>query len=327
MSARVIGVDLGGTQIRAVVADLNGKIFNRKATLTLAEEGPDAVIERVQEQILLAADGKPFDAIGIGAPGPTDPFAGLVLMGPNLPGWDHVPLRDVLADHFQVPVFLGNDANLAGLAEHHYGAGRGVAHMIYITVSTGIGGGVIVNNRMLLGHRGLAGEIGHITLDIQVEHQAPGVVGTLEGMASGPNIARRAQRALVSGVPSSVLTRVGDDILAVTPKLLKEEADKGDSFAFEQFRIAGRYLGLGVTSLLHVFNPQRIVIGGSIWTYCHTYMADAMWEVIRQRTKSAAYWEELTIVTAELGDDVGLLGAVALAIDGLDGQVNIYGGS
>lgn len=326
MIKRIIGVDLGGTQIRAVAADLNGKIVNRKATLTLASEGPDAVIERIQEQILLAADGEPFDAIGIGAPGPTDPFAGLVLMGPNLPGWDHTPLRDLLADRFDVPVFLGNDANLAGLAEHHYGAGRGVAHMIYITVSTGIGGGVIVNNRLLLGHRGLAGEIGHITLDIQAEHQAPGVVGTLEGMASGPNIARRAQRALVSGVPSSVLERVGNDILAVTPKLLKEEADKGDAFSVEQFRIAGRYLGIGVTSLLHVFNPQRIVIGGSIWTHCHAYMTDAMWAVIRTRCTSHAYWEDLSIVTAELGDDVGLLGAVALAIDGLDGHVDIYGG-
>ncbi len=326
MTRRIIGVDLGGTQIRAVAADLDGAILNRKATLTLAREGPDTVIERIQEQVFLVADGEPFDAIGIGASGPTDPFAGLVLMGPNLPGWDHVPLRNALADRFQVPVFLGNDANLAGLAEHHYGAGRGVAHMIYITVSTGIGGGVIVNNRMLLGQRGLAGEIGHITLDIQAEHQAPGVVGTLEGMASGPNIARRAQRALVSGVPSSVLTRVGNDILAVTPKLLKEEADKGDRFAIEQFQIAGRYLGIGVTSLLHVFNPQRIVIGGGIWAHCHAHMDDAMWAVIRERSKSPAYWEDLSIVTAELGDDVGLLGAVALAIDGLDGRVDIYGG-
>jgi len=130
----------------------------------------------------------------------------------------------------------------------------------------------------------------------------------------------------VSGVPSSVLNRVGHDILAVTPKLLKEEADKGDPFAIEQFRIAGRYLGIGVTSLLHVFNPQRIVFGGSIWTHCQAYMTDAMWAVIRTRCTSHAYWEDLSIVTAELGDDVGLLGAVALAIDGLEGNVDIYGG-
>src|SRR5512143_3819670 len=184
MTMQLLGVDLGGTQIRAALADENGVMRTRVATLTLADEGPDAVIERICAQIDLAMEGQKVTAIGLGAPGPTDPYEGVVLVGPNLPGWHNIPLRQVLALRFGVPVFIGNDANLAGLAEYRYGAGRKSNHMIYITVSTGIGGGIISGKRLLVGRQGLAAEIGHITIDYTGEQEGRHDVGTLEGLAS-----------------------------------------------------------------------------------------------------------------------------------------------
>ena len=321
MTVRVIGVDLGGTQIRAALADVEGVMERRVATLTHAAEGPQAVIGRICEQIELAMGDAAIAAIGLGAPGPTDPYEGVVLVGPNLPGWHNIPLRQVLADRFGVPVFVGNDANLAGLAEYRYGAGRKISHMIYITVSTGIGGGVIVGKRLLLGRRGLAGEIGHITLDLTGESEGRHEAGTLEGLASGPNIARRARRELLNGAASVIAEWVHGDFEQVTPRMLQEAAVAGDDFALDQFALTGRYLGVGITNLLHIFNPQRIVIGGSVWLHCQEFLSASMWETIRRRAQSPDYWSDLEIVSAELGDDVGLLGAIALAEDEL-GRMN-----
>jgi glucokinase len=295
MNERVVGLDLGGTQIRTVVADASGKA--------------------------LARPGDGVAAIGVGAPGPTDPYRGTILMGPNLPGWHNVHLSELLATSFQTPVFVGNDANLAGLAEHRYGAGRGVAHMVYITVSTGIGTGVIVDNRMLLGRQGLAAEIGHMTIDVSVEGgSGSGIsIGTLEGLASGPNIAKRAQAALAAGAQSIVLDLADGVLAAVTPRLLNQAARAGDRFAREQFELTARYLGIGITNILHIFNPDRIVLGGGVWMHAQDLMVDTIWATIRSRAQSPEYWQDLSIVTAALGDDVGLLGAVALAYDGLSG--------
>jgi glucokinase len=322
MDQLVIGVDLGGTQIRSVLANVTGKALLRHSTLTLAHEGPSAVLERIEAAIAAVMPSEGVEgvaALGMGVPGPTDPYQGEILMGPNLPGWRKVNLRDLLGCRFGMPVFVGNDANLAGLAEHRYGAGQGVGHMVYITVSTGIGTGVIVDNRMLLGRQGLAAELGHMTIDISSENDGSAIVGTLEGLASGPNIARRAQKALAAGVQSKVLTLVDGDLDAVTPRILNQAAQAGDAFALEQFAIAGRYLGIGITNILHIFNPDRIVIGGSVWMHAQELMTKVIWETIRLRAESPEYWQQLGIVTAALGDDVGLLGAVALAYDGLAG--------
>ncbi|NJN81014.1 MAG: ROK family protein [Caldilineaceae bacterium] len=317
MSELIVGVDLGGTQVRAVVAHADGEIVARHATRTNAQEGPQAVLARIAREIGHVLQGRSVAAIGVGAPGPTDPSTGLVLVAHNLPGWRNVNLCDELGEHFDAPVFVGNDANLAALAEHRYGAGRGCGHMIYLTVSTGIGAGVIVENRMLLGVRGLAAELGHTTIDAQAEQHGDNVVGTLEGLTSGPNIARRAQEALALGAKSLALEAAGGQISAVSPELLNRAAHAGDTFAREQFRESGRYLGIGITNMLHTFNPERIVIGGSVWLHARNLMIDSVWETIRARAESPEYWQELQILDAALGEDVGLLGAVAVAADGL----------
>lgn len=314
MSDYVVGVDLGGTQIRAALADLDGKIVARDQRLTLADEGPEAVIARVVESVHSAAGENSFRDLGIGAPGPTDPNRGVLLTAANLPGWHHVNLRDALYQNFGVPVYLGNDANLAGLAEHRFGAGRGATDMIYITVSTGIGSGIIVGGKLLVGAQGLAAEIGHTTINLDAEAHDSGIVGTLEGLASGPDIAERAQRTLRGGAQSRVLEQVEGNVEAVSGKELGRAAAGGDEFALEQFRIAGRYIGVGITNLLHIFNPQRIVIGGSVWMHTRQFMEETVWATIKERSQSEEYWKWLKIVPAMLGGDVGLLGAVALAL-------------
>lgn len=320
MSELVVGLDLGGTQIRAVLADRQGTVLDRFTQLTLAHEGPEATLGRIKESIAAVTPGRPPTAIGVGAPGPTDPYAGVVLMGPNLPGWRNVNLRQILKDEFGVPVFVGNDANVAGLAEHRYGAGQGVRHMVYLTVSTGIGSGVIIDDRMLLGHQGLGAEVGHMTIDAHAEQAGDNTVGTLEGLASGPNFARRAQVALCKGAKSLAVELAGGDITAVTPRILNQAARAGDAFALGVYHEVGRYLGVGICNILHIFNPERIVIGGSVWLHARDLLAEPMWEAIRSRAQSPEYWQNLSIVTAALGDDVGLLGAVALAFDGLLGK-------
>jgi glucokinase len=320
MTDLVVGLDLGGTQIRTVLADHSGHFYRKVSRLTEAADGPAAVLGRIRAAIADVADSATVQAIGVGAPGPTDPYHGVLLMGPNLPGWRNVNLRQELGSVFQVPVHVGNDANLAGLAEHRYGAGRGVRHMVYITESTGIGTGVIIDGRMLLGRQGLAAELGHMTIDAQAEQLGDNVVGTLEGLASGPNIARRAQAQLRAGAKSAVLDLVEGDVGEVSPRLLNAAARAGDKFALEQYRQAGRYMGVGITNILHIFNPERIVIGGSVWLHAHDLMLETVWQTIRARAESPEYWQDLEIVTAALGDDVGLLGAVALAFDGLQGN-------
>lgn len=323
MSNYVIGVDLGGTQIRSVLANRAGKILARDSRLTLADEGPDAVIARVIESIETVRGStalgphkeESISAIGIGAPGPTDPHRGIVLTGPNLPGWHMVDLRSALYEPFGVPVFTGNDANLAALAELRYGAGRGVDHMIYITQSTGIGGGIIIGGRMLVGAQGLAAEIGHVTIDLSQDDPAHDMVGTFEGLCAGPDIALRAQKHLRGGATSKALDLANGVIEEVTAKELGEAAQTGDAFALEEFRYTGMLMGVGITNLLHTFNPQRIVIGGSVWQNCAPYMQESMWATIKARSRAQEYWQWLDIVSAELGGDVGLLGAIALAID------------
>jgi predicted NBD/HSP70 family sugar kinase len=158
-----------------------------------------------------------------------------------------------------------------------------------------------------------------MTIDAASEQHGDNVVGTLEGLASGPNLARRARAALAAGAQSAVIQVVDGDLSAITPRALNEAAHAGDAFAREVFASTGFYLGVGITNMLHIFNPERIVIGGSVWLHAQDLLLEPMWATIRSRAQSPEYWQQLTIVTAALGDDVGLLGAVALAHDGLRG--------
>lgn len=313
MPSYIIAVDLGGTQIRAALCDPSGQIYKRVARPTKAQEGPPAVQARIFQTIGEAAEGINLEdvaGIGIGAPGPLDPTTGTILEAPNLPGWTNVPLRNLVSAHFGKPTFLGNDANVAGLAEATYGAARGIKDLIYLTISTGIGSGIISEGRMVLGARGLAAEAGHTIIKPDGPKCGCGNRGCLESFASGPSITRDVVARLKAGKASKITKLVGGDLSKVDARIINEAAGAGDKLAVNAFRRAGRYLGLGITNLLHLFNPRMVVLGGSV-TKAGPLLFDPMWEMLRAKAMPG-YLDGLAIVPAALGDDVGLLGALAL---------------
>jgi glucokinase len=313
MPPYLIAVDLGGTQIRAALCDPSGQIYKRIARPTRAAEGVEAVLARIRQSIEEAAEGADMAevaGIGIGAPGPLDPTTGTIMEAPNLPGWVNMPLRNLVSAHFGRPTFLGNDANVAGLAEATYGAARGIKDLVYLTISTGIGGGVITDGKMLLGARGLAAEAGHTIIKPDGPKCGCGNRGCLESLASGPSITRDVVARLKAGKTSKIIKLVAGDLNKVDARIINEAAGVGDKLAINAFRRAGRYLGLGITNLLHLFNPRMVVLGGSV-TKAGPLLFDPMWEMLREKAMPG-YLDGLAIVPAALGDDVGLLGALAL---------------
>jgi len=322
MASYFLTADIGGTQIRAALCDESGRIHRRSHTLTYASEGKDAVIRRIQETLIQALGDFPLNqvcGIGVVAPGPLDPQTGVIVFAPNLPGWENVPLRQIIQDYFDLPVSVGNDANLAALGEHRFGAGRGVRNLIYITVSTGIGGGVIADGRMLLGARGFAAEVGHQTIEIDGPRCNCGNIGCLETFASGPAIARMAREAIAGGANSLLREMVYGQLDQITSRLVYEAALQNDTLAISTFHRAGRYLGIGIVNLLHLFNPEMIIIGGSV-AKAGDFLFNSMWETIRARSHPI-YWKDLRIVPPALGDDVGLLGALALVLSDAEARV------
>ncbi|MGQ9814514.1 MAG: ROK family protein [Candidatus Roseilinea sp.] len=311
----VIAVDLGGTNIRAALCNREGTILKRHKQLTLADEGPEAVINRIVESIqrvMPDAGAESVKAVAVASPGPLDPFTGVVMCPPNLTGWIDIPLRAILRERLQLPVAIGNDANLAALGEQRYGAGRGLKDLVYVTISTGIGGGVILNNQMVLGMRGLAAEIGHTTLDIHAGWTHAGVPGSFEGYASGTGIARLAHHKLREGRASLMLELAGGDIDAVTAREVGEAAQRNDPLALEIVTEVARIIGLGFVNLLHLYDPAIIIVGGSV-----SLMGDVLFEPIRWTVQHYAMppYRDRPIVHAALGDDCGLMGAAALAFD------------
>ena len=309
----IVAIDLGGTQLRAALCTPDGVIHQRVRKKTRAKRGTEAVLDRISQvaEQVWPTKGK-VRAMSISAPGPLDPFKGIVLESPNLPGWERVPLREIMASRFNVPVAVGNDANLAALGEHRFGAGVGYDDMIYLTISTGIGGGILLGGSLLLGHRGLAGEIGHMVLQPGGPQCGCGNQGCLEALASGTAIGRQARTLAASGRAPAILAAAGGSVAQVTSRSVGEAAIQGDKTAQDLLEHAGRYIGIGIANLMHLFNPQRFVLGGGV-----TNAGDLLFEPIRRTAplwvQIPQYAEGVEIVPADLGDDVSLLGAVALA--------------
>ncbi len=313
MTDHIIAVDLGGTQVRAALCDTEGHIIKRAAVAAQADEGVEAVFTRIVATIRQVMSEQ-VRCIGVGAPGPLDPWRGIVLESPNLPGMINFPMKARLEAEFRVPTFAGHDANIAALGEHRYGAGRGVAHLIYVTISTGIGGGIIINNQLHLGWRGFAGEVGHQTLDANGPLCNCGNIGCLEVLAAGPAIERAAQAALYAGRESKMRALVNDDLTQVRGKIIAQAARDGDALAQEIYARTGFYIGLGLINLLHSFDTELFVLGGGV--AIHTW--DLLYPQITatlNRHAFASMSKGVRIVPAQLGDDVGLLGAVALVLN------------
>lgn len=312
-----IGIDLGGTKIHTALVDAAGKIVARDYRETQAAGGQKVVIERMVDaarRVMGEAGLAPAQvtAVGVGSPGPIDSRTGVVTAPPNLPGWQNVPLKQLIEEALGITTFLENDANAAALGEYRFGAGRGVQNMIYVTASTGIGGGLILNGQLYGGTTGAAGEIGHITVLPWGPYCGCGNRGCLEALASGTAIAREGRELVRRGVPTLISDLSEGHPERVTAKLVAEAADKGDTEAEEILAEAMAYLGVGMASLVNLFNPELIVIGGGL-----TNMGEGLFGPVRRAIERRAFpaaARAVRVVPAELGDDVGVLGAVAVAI-------------
>ncbi len=310
MQEVIISLDLGGTRIRAARLDHSLKVLERYETPTLAHLGLDSTMGRIKDLIrkVLPTDGTPVAGIGISAPGPLNPTTGVIVAPPNLDGWHNVPLGDLLREAFDLPVYVGNDANVAVLAEYTHGAARGTnyRHVIYITHSTGIGSGIIAEGRLLLGRDGLAAEVGHIPLVME-----DGRVSTLEEESAGPDMAAQAVKRIQAGEKSLISTLVNGDLAEVNGSTVGRAAQQGDPLALEIVRRSGMLVGLGIVTLLLLFNPEMVIVGGGV-SNLGDLIFDPMREAIRKYSHDPAYYEDMRLERAALGEDVSIIGAAAL---------------
>ena len=302
----IIGVDLGATRIRAGLLDDDLNLLQRSETLTRSADGPDAVIERIREQVRAVwPESGEVRGIGVSSVGPLDPVSGVIVAATNMPGWHEVPLAQYLHDTFQVPVYIGNDANVAALAEVARGAAKGCKHAIFLTLSTGLGGGIIVDGRLLVGQNGFAAEVGSMLV---IED---GQATTWEKVAAGPAIAQQAQARLEQGEQSLIREMVQGDLTRIDARIVGEAAQGGDPLAVEIVQRAGHVIGLGITTLLHLFNPEIIVIGGSV-SQIGDLLFEPMHTAIQDTVIYEGYINNLRIEMAALGEDVSLIGGAAL---------------
>jgi len=302
----IVSLDIGGTQLRAAVYRQDQQEpITQKRIKTKASE-PDALgrLLKLIEDVF-PRDGH-VDAIGASCPGPVDPHTGVIMFTPNIKEWRDFPFTTKLMKNFGVPTFIDNDANLAGLAEWKFGAARGHHHVLYLTVSTGVGGGVIINDRLLQGSHGLAAELGHTTVQADGPLCGCGQRGHLESFSSGTGIERFVADQLKAG-RESVLDRAKRN----SAHEISEAAKQGDALSIEAYQIAGKYLGVGVANFLHVFNPSIVVFGGGV-SQSGPLLFDSFHASLKERVIHPRYLEGLAIARAELGDDSGLLGARAL---------------
>lgn len=309
MSKTIISIDMGGTQLRAARLDEDLKIVTRYATPTNAKEGLNATLDRIIKvirEVMPQDSEEEIQGIGISAPGPLNPWTGVVVAPPNLPGWHNVPLVDIVKREYNLPTYLGNDANVAALAEAMLGAAKreDYRNVVFLTQSTGVGSGVIVDGRMLLGRAGLAAEAGHVPIVVN------GQVSSIELECAGPSMARRARMLIEQGRDSMIADMVNGDLNAIIGRHVGLAAVSGDVVAGEIVAHVARIMGLGIVGLLHMFNPDIVVLGGGVAIGLGNMLFEPLRQTVEQYVRDPEYI--VPIVPAELGDDVSLIGAAAL---------------
>lgn len=320
-----MGLDIGGTKCAVLLASVDKgiQILDKIRFETFAERGFEDAYGRLCSNMeeILARNSLTFEsvnAIGVSCGGPLDSKRGIVLCPPNLPGWEDIPLAEMLTKRYGVPAFIQNDANACALVEWKLGAGRGTRDMIFLTMGTGMGAGVIANGRLLCGHNDMAGEVGHLRLaeDGPVGY---GKAGSFEGFASGGGMLRHAQmltqQKIDQGKPPA-WTRDGHGMEELTPRLMAEYARGGDPDAIDFFNRTGRMLGRGLSLLVDAFNPERIVIG-SVFARCEDLLREPMEQELQGEAIPFAL-DGLSVVPAKAGESLGDLASIMVALYAMD---------
>lgn len=312
MNEVIAGIDIGGTKIAVALRTLGGERIAVRRLPTTVEIGAFRLVEKISDALaeMLEENRVELAAIGVGCPSPLDVEKGLVLSPANLPGWDDFPIVELFRERFRVPVVLENDANAAALGEYVCGAGRGFNNIVYITVSTGVGGGIIVGGEILRGVAGNAGELGHTIVQPNGFPCNCGSSGCLETICSGVHIARRAGARLAAGEPS-LMTGMVRDTGEITAKIVVEAVRRNDQLAMEVWAETCRYLALGVGNVITLLAPEAVIIGGGVAS-----AGELLFAPLRAHLPefvSMVPLEKVAILPAELAGESGVCGALVLA--------------
>ncbi len=308
-----IGVDVGGTNVKLALVDLNGKIVYSNTTPTRADLGYEHSITNIKnaiEELMkeTSTDKDLIEAIGFGFPGQIDYQSGIVRLLPNMPGWVEIPVAKIMEDKFGIPTRLDNDVRVATLGELKYGAGKGCQNLVCITVGTGIGSGLVFNGKLIRGAKNAAGEIGHIKLTMG---NGPicgcGDYGCFEAYASGPAIVAEAKEYIKGGKSSKFKELATEEL---SPYIVAQAAIQGDAVAKRIYSKMGEIIGLGRTSAVNLLNPERVIIGGGV-----ADAGDILFNPIKETIAKRAMpiqAASVEIVHAELGNTAGVIGASLL---------------
>ena len=313
MDRTVIGVDLGGTNLRTAIVGSDGEILDKHKEATRAVDGWMRVVARLVDNInrqleIGAQRGSKVFAVGVGAPGVILVDKGIVVKSPNFPDWNNLPLKAELEKALNIPVFIENDANAAALGEKWRGAGQNIRSMIHLTLGTGVGGGIILDNKIWHGADGMAGEIGHMTLIPDGRQCSCGNTGCLEMYASARGIVQSYQEEL-----EKQKLHKAEALKEVTSEKVYQAAREGDAVARRVMKDMGRMLGIGIASLINIFNPERVVIGGGVKDAWPLFIGATHEEIMKRAFQVPA--ERTEIVPSSLGDDAGMVGAAAVALE------------
>lgn len=315
-SKLVLATDLGGTNMRTALLNDKGEVLAYTRKPTNANMGKDKVIQKLITTLKATASKhntplKRIAGIGIGFPGPVDVELGVILNPPNMKGWLNVPLRDILEDEFKMPAIIENDANAAALGEHWMGAGKGAKSLVCITLGTGVGGGIVLNDKIWHGATGIAGEIGHTTVVRNGLKCNCGNRGCLEAYASATGMVKMMRKALSR--TSKLQERVDEEKLnKYGSKYISELASKGNKIALRVVTEMIQILGIAIANVANVLNPEIIVVSGGL-----TNMGSRLFEPLRKEVKRRAIEkgvEYLRIVPARLGENAGVIGAARSAL-------------
>lgn len=317
----VIGVDLGGTNVRAAVVDRIGKIVGEGRADSKAMEGLDLTIGQIISAIRTAVYNSPTEltdigGVGMGVPGTHKSEEGIVVWSPNFKDWNDVQLLAPIREALALPVYMGNDANVAAFGEYAFGAGRGAKCMVMFTIGTGIGSGLVIDGKIYVGVSETAPEMGHHIILADGPRCSCGRYGCVEALARRDAIIDRAARKAHAGRATSLLAKSDHDLRYITPAMIAEAASEGDAVSTETLAETGYYLGIAVSNAINILNPDKVVIGGGI-----AQAGDLLLEPIRTTVEVNALHAPLQvcqILPAELGDDAGVLGGAAMVLQRME---------
>lgn len=318
---KYIGCDLGGTNLRAAIVDVEtGDVLHQASIPTLAREGHEAVMQRMAElflQVIHTAGMSREDVggIGIGVPGVLDLEKGETLFLPNLPGtWPHVPLRHTIQALTGLPTRLLNDVRAITNGEWRFGAGRGVNTIAVFAIGTGIGGGLVLNGQLHLGIGGTGGELGHMTIDYNGPVCGCGNRGCVEAYASGPAITAMGLKAVTQGLTTCLGEMCKYDLNRITPELIARAARAGDAIAIDIYERAGLYLGIAAANICVSIGPRRIILAGGV-AQAGDLLLEPMRRTLRERVTVMPV-DQVEVVQSQLGNNAGVIGVASWVASG-----------